>query len=107
MTMHAQARRINGAARVLVAAIGLTLLGLIAPRNLYGQFIISDPEAVISIAQGTSALIDYPGELTRVSVTDVSVAEALPVDYRVADAENLPEIRRELKRREQGFRRFA
>lgn len=77
MTMHAQARRINGPARVLVAAIGLTLLGLIAPRNLYGQFIISDPEAVISIAQGTSALIDYPGELTRVSVTDVSVAEAV------------------------------
>jgi pilus assembly protein CpaC len=77
MTMHAQARRINGPARVLVAAIGLTLLGLIAPRSLYGQFIISEPEAVISIAQGTSALIDYPGELTRVSVTDVSVAEAV------------------------------
>ncbi|MEJ2203613.1 MAG: pilus assembly protein N-terminal domain-containing protein, partial [Gemmatimonadota bacterium] len=77
MTMHAQARRIIGPARVFVAALGLTLLGLAAPRSLHGQFIISEPESVISIARGTSALIDYPGELTRVSVTDVSVAEAV------------------------------
>ncbi len=75
--MHANARRISPPARVLLATLGIALLGLLAPKELTGQFIISEPESVISIAQGTSALIDYPGALTRVSVTNPSVAEAV------------------------------
>jgi pilus assembly protein CpaC len=63
--------------RLLIAALGVLLLGLTMPRELSGQHILSDPESVITLAHGTSALIDYPGELTRVSVTDPGVAEAV------------------------------
>ena len=63
--------------RFLIAALGVVLLGLAMPRELIGQHILSDPEGVITLAQGTSALIDYPGELTRVSVTNPGVAEAV------------------------------
>jgi len=61
---------------LLVAAFSATM-GLLSPGTLHGQFILSEPEQVITLAKGTSALIQYPGELTRVSVTDPSVAEAV------------------------------
>jgi len=63
--------------RLLVAVMALAVVGLLAPKSLHGQHILSDPESVITLAQGTSALIQYPGELTRISVTDASVAEAV------------------------------
>lgn len=63
--------------RALVAALVAVVVGLAAPRSLHGQNILTEPESVITLAQGTSALIQYPGELTRVSVTDGSVAEAV------------------------------
>lgn len=63
--------------RALVAALVAAVVGLAAPRSLHGQNILTEPESVITLAQGTSALIQYPGELTRVSVTDPSVAEAV------------------------------
>lgn len=63
--------------RALVAALVAVVVGLAAPRSLHGQNILTEPESVITLAQGTSALIQYPGELTRVSVTDPAVAEAV------------------------------
>ncbi len=62
---------------VLVAALALMVTALAAPGSLHGQLILSTPERVITLAKGTSALIQYPGELTRVSVTDPNVAEAV------------------------------
>ena len=76
MTMFPNASR-RTRVRFLIAALGVVLLGLAMPRELIGQHILSDPESVITIAHGTSALIDYPGELTRVSVTNPGVAEAV------------------------------
>ena len=61
---------------VFAAVCGL-LMGLLIPRQIHGQLILTEPEAAITLAQGTSGLIDYPGELTRVSVADPSVAEAV------------------------------
>lgn len=63
--------------RILVAALLAGAMGLATPRDAHGQYILSNPEGVITLARGTSALIQYPGELTRVSVTDPSVAEAV------------------------------
>jgi len=63
--------------RVFVAALVTLALVLAAPRSLDGQVILTQPEGVITIAQGTSASILYPGQLTRVSVTDPAVAEAV------------------------------
>ncbi len=63
--------------RLLVAAVGFAVASLLAPKSLHGQHILSDPESVITLAQGTSALIQYPGELTRISVTDAGIAEAV------------------------------
>jgi pilus assembly protein CpaC len=79
MTMFPNARVASRRTRVrfLIAVLGVALLGLATPKELIGQHILSDPESVITIAHGTSALIDYPGELTRVSVTNPGVAEAV------------------------------
>lgn len=63
--------------RVLVVAFAIAMAGLAVPGRLHGQQILSTPERVITLAKGTSALIQYPGELTRVSVTDPSIAEAV------------------------------
>jgi len=63
--------------QILLAALCAVFMGLLIPRQLTGQRILTEPEAAISLARGTSALIDYPGELTRVSVADPSVAEAV------------------------------
>ncbi len=63
--------------RVLVVALLVGVMGLATPRDVHGQYILSNPEGVITLARGTSALIQYPGELTRVSVTDPAVAEAV------------------------------
>lgn len=62
---------------VLLAALCALLMGLMIPNEITGQRILTEPEAAITLARGTSALIDYPGELTRVSVADPSVAEAV------------------------------
>ena len=62
---------------LLFAAVCGLLMGLLIPRQIHGQLILTEPEAAITLAQGTSGLIDYPGELTRVSVADPSVAEAV------------------------------
>jgi len=62
---------------VLLAAVCALLMGLMIPNQVHGQRILTEPESAISIARGTSALIDYPGELTRVSVADPAVAEAV------------------------------
>ncbi len=62
---------------VLLAALCAMLLGLMIPNRLTGQRILTEPEAAITLARGTSAVIDYPGELTRVSVADPAVAEAV------------------------------
>ncbi|MGD8318836.1 MAG: type II and III secretion system protein family protein [Gemmatimonadota bacterium] len=71
----------NGAGRtslpILVALFALAAIALARPSTLHGQSILSTPERVITLAKGTSALIQYPGELTRVSVTDPEVAEAV------------------------------
>jgi len=66
-----------GGLRVLVATLVKMALALAAPRGLEGQVILTQPESVITIAKGTSASIQYPGQLTRVSVTDPAVAEAV------------------------------
>jgi pilus assembly protein CpaC len=60
----------------LAAVCGL-LMGLLIPNRVTGQRILTEPEAAITLAKGTSGLIDYSGELTRVSVADPSVAEAV------------------------------
>lgn len=60
----------------LAAVCGL-LMGLLIPNRVTGQRITTEPEAAITLALGTSGLIDYPGELTRVSVADPAVAEAV------------------------------
>src|SRR5690606_2625937 len=60
-----------------VATLATIVAAMAAPRGLDGQIILTQPEGVITIARGTSASIQYPGELTRVSVTDPAVAEAL------------------------------
>jgi pilus assembly protein CpaC len=62
---------------VLLAALTALFMGLMIPKQLGGQRILTEPEAAITLARGTSALIDYPGELTRVSVADPAVAEAV------------------------------
>ena len=62
---------------LLLAAVCGLLMGLLIPRQIHGQMILTEPEAAITLAMGTSGLIDYPGELTRVSVADPSVAEAV------------------------------
>ncbi|HSM61497.1 MAG TPA: hypothetical protein VK849_11890 [Longimicrobiales bacterium] len=43
--------------RALVAALVAAVVGLAAPRSLHGQNILTEPESVITLAQGTSALI--------------------------------------------------
>ncbi|MCG6956905.1 MAG: pilus assembly protein N-terminal domain-containing protein [Gemmatimonadetes bacterium] len=63
--------------RILVAAFAVVATALALPRSLDGQEILQNPERVLTLAKGTSALIQYPGELTRVSVTDPNVAEAV------------------------------
>jgi pilus assembly protein CpaC len=63
--------------QILLAAVCAVLMGLLIPRQIEGQNILTEPEAAITLAQGTSGVIDYPGELTRVSVADPSVAEAV------------------------------
>ena len=62
---------------LLLAAVCGLLMGLFIPSQITGQMILTRPEAAITLAKGTSGLIDYPGELTRVSVADPSVAEAV------------------------------
>ncbi len=62
---------------VLLAAVCALLMGLMIPNQVHGQRILTEPESAIILARGTSALIDYPGELTRVSVADPAVAEAV------------------------------
>jgi pilus assembly protein CpaC len=63
--------------QILLAALCAVLMGLLIPRQIEGQRVLTEPEAAITLAQGTSGIIDYPGELTRVSVADGSVAEAV------------------------------
>jgi Flp pilus assembly secretin CpaC len=63
--------------RVFLAMLAVLGLALAAPRSLDGQVILTEPEEIITISQGTSALIQYPGELTRLSVTDPAIAEAV------------------------------
>ena len=65
----------------LAAVCGL-LMGLMIPNELTGQRILTEPEAAITLARGTSGVIDYPGELTRVSVADPAVAEAVVLSPR-------------------------
>lgn len=65
----------------LAAVCGL-LMGLMIPNELTGQRILTQPEAAITLARGTSGVIDYPGELTRVSVADPAVAEAVVLSPR-------------------------
>ncbi len=68
--------------RFVIATLCALLLSLLFPTGLWGQEIITQPDAAISLARGTSALIDYPGELTRVSVADPAVAEAVVLSPR-------------------------
>jgi pilus assembly protein CpaC len=70
----AHARR--GARALLLAAL---LAGALTPARARAQQVLSQPEQVITIAQGTSALIDYPSELVRVSVTNPGIAEAVVI----------------------------
>lgn len=67
----------SGGRRVFTAALVTAALVYCAPRGLDGQVILTEPEGVITIAQGTSALIQHPGEFARVSVTNPTVAEAV------------------------------
>jgi pilus assembly protein CpaC len=64
-----------GGSRVFAAVLVAVALVHAAPRSLDGQVIMTEPEGVITIAQGTSALIQHPGEFTRVSITNPAVAE--------------------------------
>lgn len=65
--------------RAILLAGVLTGLGLVAPRRAEGQRVIQEPERVITLARGTSVLIEFPGGLTRTSVSDPAIAEAVVI----------------------------
>lgn len=62
---------------LLVFSVGLT-----AARGAAAQQVLSEPEQVVTVAKGQSALLTVPARLTRVSVGDPGIAEAVVVSPR-------------------------
>lgn len=60
------------------AFLGLTLAVLL-PVGARGQQILTKPESVVTVVRGTSALLQLTGRMTRVSIADPKIAEAVVV----------------------------
>jgi pilus assembly protein CpaC len=72
-------QRVNSRARAARhVLVGLALAALL-PVAAAGQQVLTKPEAVVTVVRGTSALLELPGRLERVSIADPKVAEAVVV----------------------------
>lgn len=69
-------RRVPGLMLAMVLMMG------VAPRAAHGQQVLTEPERVITIARGGSALLTRPTNLERVSIADPEVADAVVISAR-------------------------
>ena len=72
-------QRVNSPVRAArLTLVGLALAALL-PIAAAGQQVLTKPEAVVTVVRGTSALLELPGRLERVSIADPKVAEAVVI----------------------------
>ncbi|HEX7090453.1 MAG TPA: type II and III secretion system protein family protein [Longimicrobiales bacterium] len=80
----------NGAFRVCLpgGAVGVLLLALsiasAAPRTAHAQQVFTEPQRVISVAKGRSALYQHPTSIARISFGDPNVVDVQLVSEREA-----------------------